>query len=241
MSDQLDIIAVLLGQWSQGMGGGSAAFRVCLAFLLSVVIGWERASKRHSAGLRTFIVITLATTMAGMTDAYLQVFAGAGGYGITAASVIGAAIISGYSILFNARNQIKGLTTAAALWTCAIIGGSIGVGQYTAALAVFAALYICLSTLPKVEKYLRDKSNHFEVHLELKNREALVDFASTIRQLGMRIDDIEMNPAYVDTGIYVYSVMFTIDSEELKKYKSHKEIIDALQTLSYIEHIEEMK
>lgn len=33
---------------------------------------------------------------------------------------------------------------------------------------------------------------------------------------------------------------FSIDSAELKKYKTHKEIIEALKTLDYIYHIEEM-
>lgn len=97
-----------------------------------------------------------------------------------------------------------------------------------------------LTGLPVLEEYLNDKSNHFEVHLELNSAKSLPLFASTIRKLGMRIDDIEFNPAYAGSGISVYSVSFTISSEELKKYKNHQEIIDALATLNYIEFIEEL-
>ena len=95
------------------------------------------------------------------------------------------------------------------------------------------------SLFPAIEKSLRDRSNHFEVHLELKSKSDLSSFITTIRRLGMRIDDIEMNPAYVNSGLSVYTIMFTISSRELKKYKKHSEIIEALQSLDYVAFIEE--
>lgn len=56
----------------------------------------------------------------------------------------------------------------------------------------------------------------------------------------MRIDDIEINNAYAGSGLSVYSVTLTIISAELKKYKTHREIIEALSTLECVRHIEEM-
>ena len=55
-----DPIAQLLGPWAAEPGPWCAVFRVALAVLLAAVIGWERSSKRHSAGLRTFMLISLA-------------------------------------------------------------------------------------------------------------------------------------------------------------------------------------
>ena len=78
------------------------------------------------------------------------------------------------------------------------------------------------------------------MHFELKSSEYLQDFVTVIRLLGLFIDDIESNPAYVNSGLSVYSIAISIDSAELKKYKTHKEIIEALKTLDYIYHIEEM-
>ena len=102
------------------------------------------------------------------------------------------------------------------------------------------ALICCLSLFPSIEKYLKNRSNHFEVHLELKSSKFLQDFVTTIRRLGMRIDDIESNPAYSGSGLSVYSISITVGNAELKKYKTHSEIIKALATLDYIYHIEEM-
>ena len=57
---------------------------------------------------------------------------------------------------------------------------------------------------------------------------------------GMKIDDIEINPAYITSGLSVYTVALTIQSPELKKYKTHSEIIEALRSIDYVYHIEEM-
>ena len=89
--------------------------------------------------------------------------------------------------------------------------------------------------------YLNNRSNHFEIHLELKNSNYLRDFVTVSRQLGLRIDDIEANQAYVGSGLSVYTTTFTIFSAELKKYKTHREIIRALSSLDYIYHIEELR
>ena len=56
----------------------------------------------------------------------------------------------------------------------------------------------------------------------------------------MIIVDIEVNNAYVSSGLAVYTIMITINSKELKKYKTHSEIIQALSTLDYVYHIEEI-
>lgn len=235
-----DPISELLGAWSSGLDLWSILLRISLSVLMSAIIGWERSTKRHAAGLRTFMLVSLASTMAMMLDLFLIKMFQIGFPIISAAVVVGIAIISSNSILFSSKSQIKGLTTAAGLWTVGFIGLLVGAGFYTVSLIGFIAMMICLSIFPSMERYFKNKSNHFEVHLELKNKENLQSFVATIRKLGLRIDDIEVNPAYIHSGLSVYSVSLTIQSDELKKYKSHHEIIDALRSIEYIHHIEEM-
>lgn len=232
-----DPIASLLGEWSQTLNGYSILFRILLSVILAAVIGCERSSKRHSAGLRTFILVSLAMTVTMLLDSYLK---GAGGYLLSAAGIIAVAIISVHSLLLSSRSQIKGLTTAAGLWACAMIGLSAGAGYYTVTCIAFFVLLCGLSLFPALERYLKNRSNHFEIHLELKSSGYLHNFVTTIRRLGLKIDDIEANPAYANSGISVYSIAISISSRELKKYKTHTEIIEALRTLDYVYHIEEM-
>ncbi|MBQ9784632.1 MAG: MgtC/SapB family protein [Clostridia bacterium] len=233
----VDPISKLLGDWSAELNVYSLILRIALALLLSAILGCERSSKRHSAGLRTFMTVALATCVAMILDIYLL-----GAFAlISVAAIIGLAIITVSSIVYSSRNQIKGLTTSVALWACGILGLCIGAGFYTITLIAFLALLCSLSIFPQIERYLKNRSNHFEVHLELKNIAYLQNFVTTIRQLGMRIDDIEANTAYQNSGLSVYSVAISISSQELKKYKTHSQIIEALRSLDYIYHIEEMR
>ena len=235
-----DVIAGLLGPWSAELGLGAILLRAALSVLFSAVIGCERSSKRHSAGLRTFILVSITGTAAMLTDRLLMELAGVPVPVLSAAALIGMATISGNSILFSSKNQIKGLTTSAGLWCCGLIGMALGAGLYTLSLVLFLVLLCSMSGLPVLEKHLKDRSNHFEVHLELKNKGDLAEFVATIRALGIRIDDIESNPAYVGSGLSVFSVSFTVTSAELKQYKKHEEIIEALRSLEYVYYIEEM-
>ena len=237
---KLDWISSVLGTWSAELNAASILLRLVLSMLLSAIIGCERSSKRHSAGLRTFILVSLAGTGTMLIDQFLMQDFGISVLLLSAAAVIGTATISGHSILFSSKNQIKGLTTSVGLWCCAVVGIALGAGFYTVAVALFAALLASMSGLPVLEKSLKDRSNHFEVHLELKNKGDLPDFVSTVRALGIRIDDLESNPAYLNSGLSVFTVSFTVDSAELKQYKKHTEIIEALKSLEYVYYIEEM-
>lgn len=230
-----DPIGNLLGTWAMGDGLWTIALRLLLALLFGAVLGCERAAKRHAAGLRTFVLVCLSGTAAMTLDRAIGSLPV-----ISAAVVLGIAIISTNSILFSSKSQIRGLTTAAGLWSCSLLGLALGAGLYTLALVLFAALLCSMSGLPALETHLKDRSNHFEVHLELKNKLDLPDFVSTVRALGIRIDDIESNPAYLNSGLSVFTVSFTVDSAELKQYKKHGEIIEALRSLDYAYYIEEM-
>lgn len=236
-----DPIAKMLGSWSVELTTYSILLRLVTVIILTSIIGCERSSKRHSAGLRTFVLVSFSSCVAMILDLYLMQEYRIGFPLLSSATIISAAMLSGNSIIFSSRSQIKGLTTSAALWFCGFLGFVIGAGQYTLSIIVYV-LFLCILTwFPSIEVYLNNRSNHFEIHLELKNSNYLRDFVTVSRQLGLRIDDIEANQAYVGSGLSVYTITFTISSAELKKYKTHREIIQALSSLDYIYHIEELR
>lgn len=231
-------IGKLLGEWSTTFNVWSLIFKLAISIIFGAIIGTERANKRHAAGLRTFILVFLASTAVGIIESLLMDIIGF--FIISGAVIIAVSIISSNTTLYTSRSQIKGLTTSVGLWVSCIIGLSIGLGMYTLAILGYLALLASLSLFPAFEVYLKNRSNHFEIHLELKSASYLKDFQSTIRELGLKIDDIESNPAYMGSGLSVYSISLSIVSKELKKYKTHAEIIEALKSLEYVSYIEEM-
>lgn len=237
----IDPISQLVGDWFAQINIFTICIRIGLSIILAGILGFERSSKRHAAGFRTFILVALASTVGVMLDVFFIEKFGMSIPIISAAVVIGVALISSNTILYSSKSQIKGLTTSVALWSSAIIGLAFGAGFYTAGLISFVFLMISLSLLPLFEMYLKNRSNHFEIHLELKTKNNLQDFVAIIRKLGLTIDDIEANPAYFNSGLSVYTISLSIYSKELKKYKTHTDIITALDSLPYVNFIEEIK
>ena len=164
-----DPIAALLGGWSTGLNPYSVLLRVFLIVLLASIIGCERSSKRHSAGLRTFVLIAFSATTAMLLDQFLMAGHPSGLPLLSAATIVATAMLSGNSILFSSRGQIKGLTTSVGLWACVLLGFAVGAGLYTVTLIVFVFLLCILMCFPSFEIYLLNRSNHFEIHLELKS------------------------------------------------------------------------
>ena len=106
--------------------------KVVLAAVCGLVIGLERSAKNRPAGFRTHVLVCLGACTAALTGLYLYLELRL----VSDVSRIGAQVISGLgfigagTIIITKRRSIKGLTTAAGLWTTGIIGLGIGFGYY---------------------------------------------------------------------------------------------------------------
>ncbi len=232
-----DLIAKWLGEWSMEVNIASTALKTFVVIVMATILGCERAQNRHAAGLRTMIVLSIGSMFAGIGDVYFITVLKVGFSFLSAAVMIGISIITANTIIFSSKNQIKGLTTSVGLWAMSIISAILGFGLYTAALIGFFALMIGLLAFSKLESYIRKKSNHFEIHLELKARNSLQEFMAAVREFGLKIDNLEANPAYANSGLGVYTVLLTVTGKELQK-TSHQDIIKALSALDCIHYAE---
>ena len=234
-----DFLAHLIGEWSETINIASTALKTVLAILMAVILGCERSRNRHAASLRTFIVLSIGSMFAGIGDVYFITVLHVGFSFLSAAVFIGISVITANTIIFSSKNQIMGLTTSVSMWSMSIVSAMLGFGLYGSALIGFAALMIGLLGFSKMEVYIKDKSNHFEIHLELKSRGSLQDFIAMAREFGLKIDNLELNPAYANSGLSVYTVKFTVVGKALRK-KSHSDIIEALSVLDCVYHIEKL-
>lgn len=235
----MDIISKLLGAWSAEFNAWSCLLKIFLSTFLATLAGTERATKLHSAGIKTFICVSLAGTLCALGDSYLTEVRGLGVSLLCPAAIIGLAVTGTNTILFSSKNRLRGLTTSVGLWVTGIISMAIGYGLYFAGIAAFVLFMLVIMFLPAFEKKMKEKSAYLEAHIELKSREALQVFAGTLRQFGLKINDIEINPAYASSGLGVYSVTMKIVNPELRK-KSHKEIIDAISAMDVVSFVEEI-
>jgi putative Mg2+ transporter-C (MgtC) family protein len=128
--------------------------RVALAAILGGLIGLEREWGMREAGLRTNMLISVASCL----FTYLGIEALPFGEGIIRDPArIAAQIVSGVGFLgagavIQRRNKIQGLTTAATIWMVAAIGMAAGAGAYFS--AVFSTL-ITLAALVMLRPFSR--------------------------------------------------------------------------------------
>lgn len=109
--------------------GWDIVARVLVSVLLGGLIGLERELTDHPAGIRTHILVSFGACI--FTTLSLFGFPGfPGGDRVAAAVVTGIGFIGGGAILRSKEGLVRGLTTAASLWSCAAIGMIAGVGLF---------------------------------------------------------------------------------------------------------------
>ncbi len=142
--------------------------RTLLALICAGIIGYERDAHGSAAGLRTHILVCIGAMIAMSTGVFAAThFSGD-------ASRIGAQVVSGIgflgagTIMVN-RGHIKGLTTAAGLWTSACIGLAIGTGFYEAAIVGTVSVFFVERGLKSIKK--RFMQNLVDIEKEHSRKE----------------------------------------------------------------------
>ena len=188
--------------------------RLLLACFCGTLVGLERSAKNRPAGFRTHILVCLGAAVAAVTGLYIYLglelpsdMARISGQVISGLGFIGAG-----TIIITKKLTIKGLTTAAGLWTTGIIGIAIGSGYYelgilgtglvllaetwlaklggtiqTSPEYTLEVLYNDKTTLDQVLRYCKDSRMaivKLQIHSLEKEEEA--DYAAEIRMRGNR-------------------------------------------------------
>ncbi len=133
-----------------------ALVRLLISFLIGGVIGFERSSRRQSAGLRTHILICLGSTLLMLLSIWVpDEFMGEknGDPGRIAAQVVSGIGFLGAGSIIRLGNTIKGLTTAASLWFVAALGLAIGAGMYMPCLIALGVALVALVVLEPIERH----------------------------------------------------------------------------------------
>ncbi|MGJ8637086.1 MAG: MgtC/SapB family protein [Phycisphaerales bacterium] len=161
------VLSGMLDGYSSGLGGGlslgqidwsvsydekvSVMLRLGLAALFGSLLGWERGRSEKPADIRTMILIGAGAAM--FTLLGERMIESGGDEAIIRADPtrVLSYIISGVGFLgagaiLHSKRSVKGLTTAASIWTVAAIGAACGVGEFMIALFLFSIAFVTLWT-----------------------------------------------------------------------------------------------
>ena len=139
-----------------------SAFRLGLAALLAGLVGAEREKDAQIAGIRTHAVLAIGaalTMLVSMHVASAHVDAG-GAASVSDPGRVAAQVVSGIGFLgagaiIRLGTNVRGLTTAASLWTVAGIGLAVGSGYLAGAVIATLLLIVVLNLVDRVADSLR--------------------------------------------------------------------------------------
>lgn len=211
----------------------SVMIRLILAAVLGSVIGMERGATKHAAGLRTFALVCLGAALAQIIDIKCILTYGSGDPVRLAQGVIsGMGFLGVGTIVVTGKNHIRGLTTAATLWTTAILGISIGAGYLFPALVTFVLIMFVVKIMAKYSRRQQRYTRELEFQAEVSGKEGVKSLITYAREKGYHIDSVEKR---TEAGF------LNVDMEiDLGKKMNHDEIIEEISNLPAVTFVEEV-
>ncbi len=213
--------------------------RLLLAFVFGGVIGMDRERKGRPAGMRTHILVCLGASMTTMSGFFVVQTLGMASdpLRISAQVISGIGFLGVGTILITGRMHVKGLTTAAGLWTTASIGIALGAGFYEGALLCTVLSVIAISVLYRLENLLGSKTAVIEIYIELKDVDQTNHVVSLLSTEEYKVYKMQITPSRSGLANNIgIEALLRLDkneskSEALNKISALPEVAFALETV----------
>ncbi len=159
--------STLSAYWSVSeMNANLAIFLTLLgALFLGLVVGYERTYHGRAIGMRTYGLVCMASAALTTFVGYPALWYG--GHAATIAAADPTRVVQGIltgigflgaGVIMKDGLNIRGLTTAASVWSAAVIGILVGVGFYGAAILLAALSTLCMLWVHRLEEWLPSRA-----------------------------------------------------------------------------------
>lgn len=208
--------------------------KLILALVCGGIIGLEREQKKRPAGFRTYMLVCIGSALVMMTNQFLVTI-----YPHVDPSRMGAQVISGIgflgvgTIIVTGINSVKGLTTAAGLWSTAAVGLAIGAGYLLAGITVTILIFIVIKFFQTFDNRLGKNSKVMSMYVEFEDITDVGRFIRGLRSEHVKIYEMELKPSskisdVATAGMFTISFSGKVDhSVIIEKYNSMEGVIYA--------------
>jgi putative Mg2+ transporter-C (MgtC) family protein len=217
----------------------SVTVRMVLAVICGGLIGIEREYKRRPAGFRTHILICLGAAMTTLTSQYLYLNQGL----FTDISRLGAQVIAGIgfigagTIIVTKHQRVKGLTTAAGLWTAAIIGLVCGAGYVECALFATVMVLVAELLLIRIEYRFAQKAQDVNLYIEYSEAKAIEDIARLLREKHLTMKELEISRVNKADNEMTYCAIIGV---RFNKNQFDEGLVKAITAIPNVTTVEEL-
>ena len=203
--------------------------RIVVAAICGAIIGYERAIQRKSAGVRTHIVVAMASALFMIVSKYgfadlLNMHGIALDPSRIAAQIVTGISFIGAGTILVRREQISGLTTAAGVWAVAAIGMAVGAGMY--AIGILTTIFLFF-----VQMIFHDDTliNKIIVHVRFNIQIEAVNKHHILPQIKEELEENQVENIYVKIlDVSDEKIVFNVDGI-INHKKDENDIIMALR------------
>lgn len=216
----------------------SVAVRVFVAVVVGGLLGLERGLKNRPAGMRTYMLVCVGACIIMLTNQYVYQTFGTGDPTRLAAQVVsGIGFLGAGTIIVTRRNQIKGLTTAAGLWSSAGVGLALGIGFYEAALFGGFAIFAVMTLLQRMDNRMHRKTKTAECYIEIDKTLTLGQLLQDLRERELEVRDVQRESGLEreDAGNRAY-----IATLKTQKRIHHVELVEEVRSIPGVVYVEEL-
>lgn len=214
----------------------SVITRILMSIFIGGMIGMERGLQNRPAGLRTYMLVCVGACLIMMTNQYIYQFTGAGDPMRLGAQVVsGIGFLGAGTIVVTRHNQIRGLTTAAGLWTCAGVGLALGIGFYEAAITAAIGIYVILTLLRRLDSRVHKRVRTLDLYIELQSSVRIGEFLQHLRDLELVPQELQFEPSS-RTDLEIRGVLLTLKS---RKFVDHVQLRDKICSIDGVVYLEE--
>lgn len=209
-----------LGQWE-------LLLRLLVACICGCVIGIERSFRQKEAGIRTHVILALASALIMVVSKY-GFFDLAGTNMNADGSRIASNIVTGISflgagVIFVRGGSIKGLTTAAGIWATAGIGMALGAGMYTIGISCTVGMILIQLLLHKIMPFSENMETNIITIKISEGSQVLEEITDELTKAGIMVTGIRYKKQ--DNGITKAEL-----TVRTKKNTSMQAVLDLINT-----------
>jgi putative Mg2+ transporter-C (MgtC) family protein len=223
---------------ARGWSTLSIFIRLSVSLLIGLVIGIDRGLKQRGAGIKTHALVCLGSAMVMLVSEYITMtFPGVN----ADMARMGAQVISGVgflgvgTIIVTGRHQVRGLTTAAGLWTCACIGLAAGIGFVDGALYALILVIFIFKVFNRIDLYVREHANEFNFYIELSQGTGVAMFMDEMQKRNVKIVSMELDKSrFKGNGP---SAIITLEIHDRHRKTT---ILSEIQSMDFIRFAEEI-
>ena len=213
---------------------GALALRLIEALICGMMVGIDREMRNKKAGLKTHVLVCIGAALCVIVSECIilgRADVTTDATRIAANVVTGVGFLCAASLITRGNGSLHGLTTAAGLWTTAVIGLACGIGWLEVGLLASVIVLLVFAVLGRVDAYLTGISRGFDLYAELVDYEDVPLLLDALHDNNVTFSWLQVSKSPAGTTI----IQLSANTQHLGEKEPLAKTLRSLDCVRYLE------